>query len=500
MSNDQATDELLKSHPGLSRLLGWCGLATLALGYIATLLGKIFEVKRYLFEAVGPDRLLSIHFGMAFGVAALFIFGYLILAVWVYRRYFRQLEQRKRRLFGGAVTACGLLFAGCSVYAVLPPPPDVRELLDRESSLWEKELLSLAVHGGGIRGSRADQSGEPQVWSTAQSLTGIMFNRVIDQPTLPAAQVLDEQALDAQTVALLMRDLQELDQQESMAQNVLRERTPENVLPVAPPPATAGPDPSQALEENAHRISRPVPITRPEEHNDPPFASGSSLLPASSPRPREVGISPDVAPYFGPASIPDVPKTRLRWIISAGVAAGLSAVVALAFYLGPFRLSISTANSTAVARPPETPLTIPPVTEKQPVAPATAQTTVARTPSSITTAPVPTPIARAASLPAPERARRATVKASGMNWVSACSDGQAAFAGLLSAGDVRDIDFQRTAVIRVGNAAAAEIDVNGKSIGSLGPPGAVKILEISGAGLRFLPVNLSPEAECQPKP
>ncbi len=177
MSNDQATEELLKSHPGLSRLLGWCGLATLALGYIATLLGKIFEVKRYLFEAVGPDRLLSIHFGMAFGVAALFIFGYLILAVWIYHRYFRQLEPRKRRLFGGAVTACGLLFAGCSVYAVLPPPPDVPELLDRESSLWEKELLSLGVRGGGIRGSRADQSGEPQVWSTAQSLTGIMLNR-----------------------------------------------------------------------------------------------------------------------------------------------------------------------------------------------------------------------------------------------------------------------------------------------------------------------------------
>ena len=176
MSSDQATEELLKSHPGLNRLLGWCGLATLALGYIATLLGQIFEVKRYLFEALGPDRLLSIHFGMAFGVAALFIIGYLILAVWVYRRYFLQLQPRKRRLFGGAVTVGGLLFAGCSIYAVLPPPPDVRELLDRESSLWEKELLGLGVRGGGIRASRADHSDEPQVWSTAQSLTGIMFN------------------------------------------------------------------------------------------------------------------------------------------------------------------------------------------------------------------------------------------------------------------------------------------------------------------------------------
>lgn len=371
--------------------------------------------------------------------------------------------------------------------------------LDAPRAEWHRILLAEADQTTEPP-LKEPPSSEPQATAHSVPHQPNPDQPVIDQPTLPAAQVLDEQALDAQTVALLMRDLQELDQQESMAQNVLRERTPENVLPVAPPPATAGPDPSQALEENAHRISRPVPITRPEEHNDPPFASGSSLLPASSPRPREVGISPDVAPYFGPASIPDVPKTRLRWIISAGVAAGLSAVVALAFYLGPFRLSISTANSTAVARPPETPLTIPPVTEKQPVAPATAQTTVARTPSSITTAPVPTPIARAASLPAPERARRATVKASGMNWVSACSDGQAAFAGLLSAGDVRDIDFQRTAVIRVGNAAAAEIDVNGKSIGSLGPPGAVKILEISGAGLRFLPVNLSPEAECQPKP
>jgi hypothetical protein len=75
MGNAQATEELLKGYPKLSRILGWCGLATIVLGYLATALGKASEVKRYLFELVGPHYLLSIHFGMSFMVVALFLVG-----------------------------------------------------------------------------------------------------------------------------------------------------------------------------------------------------------------------------------------------------------------------------------------------------------------------------------------------------------------------------------------------------------------------------------------
>jgi hypothetical protein len=90
------------------------------------------------------------------------------------------------------------------------------------------------------------------------------------------------------------------------------------------------------------------------------------------------------------------------------------------------------------------------------------------------------------------------VKASATNWISVCSDGKPTFAKLLMAGESLDVSFQRTAVVRVGNAAAAEIDLDGKSVGPLGPAGTVKILQISAAGVSALPPNTSPETECRP--
>ena len=84
-----------------------------------------------------------------------------------------------------------------------------------------------------------------------------------------------------------------------------------------------------------------------------------------------------------------------------------------------------------------------------------------------------------------------------MNWISACSDGRPAFTQVMMAGDNKDIEFQRTAVVRVGNAGGAEIYLDGKSLGPLGTPGTVKVLEISGAGMRSLPGNLAPGTDCQ---
>jgi hypothetical protein len=309
-----------------------------------------------------------------------------------------------------------------------------------------------------------------------------------------------------------MRDLLALERK------ALDEQTSAKTL-LASMPGTVIPD--QALEEIVRRVAGYAETTKPEEHDDPPFAEGIPVLPATVVRPRDIGIPARVAPDFGPAydtepphdtepapdvraltakiaDTEDIAKPKPRWMLPAGVVgsivASVVAVIALGFYYGPFRPSVSSAPSATATRPAETSVATPPVTEKPADEPASAQTTVAQPPSAIATSASPTPIAPV------EGTRRATVKASGTNWVSACSDGKAAFAGLLSAGNVRDIDFQHTAVIRVGNAAAAEIYVDGKSIGSLGAPGAVKILEISRAGLRFLPLTLAPEAECQSKP
>ncbi len=222
-----------------------------------------------------------------------------------------------------------------------------------------------------------------------------------------------------------------------------------------------------------------------------------------------------------------VPPVKPRWIVPMSVAAALLGLAALAFYFGPFRPKASSAPSTATTKTSEAPLTIPPATEQKKAAPAVANvakkiasnaapgavpqaaakaSAVPASPQQVPNAakaapskPTPAAVTVATSSPSGE-SRRATVKASGVNWISSCSDGKPAFVGLLNAGNTRDIDFHRTAVVRVGNAGAAEIYVDGKSIGALGASGTVKILEISGAGVRTLPPNLSPESECQSKP
>jgi TIR domain len=169
------TGELLRGRP-TDRMVGWCGLATLLLGYVATTLGRIYEGKVLGLAGQDQDSLVYIHFGMKFGVGALFIVGYLAITVWVYRRYLHQLEKLKRWLSAAAITACGLLLAGSSIYATLPPALDLLVLLDKETNLWNTRLLKLKAQGGGLKASTVDASAEPQVWSTAQALTGIMVN------------------------------------------------------------------------------------------------------------------------------------------------------------------------------------------------------------------------------------------------------------------------------------------------------------------------------------
>ena len=87
MPDSQLADEVLKKYPGIGRSLGWCGVISLILGSLATLLGQISVLRNHLFELFGPNHLLTIHFGMTFLVCAMFVVGYAALATWVYRPF-----------------------------------------------------------------------------------------------------------------------------------------------------------------------------------------------------------------------------------------------------------------------------------------------------------------------------------------------------------------------------------------------------------------------------
>jgi hypothetical protein len=259
-----------------------------------------------------------------------------------------------------------------------------------------------------------------------------------------------------------------------------------------------------------------------------------------------------------PEIVPEV-AAKTRWVMSSAVAAGVLGMVVLAFYYGPFRPKGSSAPRPEIKQHAAVPLTIPAVTEgpspvgsttdappnrsdtavsavsttpapaskpPSPPAPAVAAQTrtspVALTAKSASPAAAPTQAGQAQTgiHPAPTQTakvnppptpgapaipssgstavRHVTVKASSMLWFSACSDGKPAFAKVLQAGESMDIDFQQLTVFRLGNSGAARMTFDGKQLAPLGAPGAVKIVELSAAGLRELPPNIPAGAECQP--
>jgi cytoskeletal protein RodZ len=65
-----------------------------------------------------------------------------------------------------------------------------------------------------------------------------------------------------------------------------------------------------------------------------------------------------------------------------------------------------------------------------------------------------------------------SVHALANSWVRVVIDGKAAFEGIAAAGSDRTF-HGKLATVRVGNAGGVEVAVNGKNLGTLGPPGSV---------------------------
>ena len=67
--------------------------------------------------------------------------------------------------------------------------------------------------------------------------------------------------------------------------------------------------------------------------------------------------------------------------------------------------------------------------------------------------------------------------------------GKEVFGKLLAKDETRQIDFAEKALVRVGNAGGVDITVDGKSIGPLGPRGAIRAVELTPDGHRFVPLS-----------
>jgi Domain of unknown function (DUF4115) len=241
-------------------------------------------------------------------------------------------------------------------------------------------------------------------------------------------------------------------------------------------------------------------------------------------RPKSSGSPKTVAPHAAPLTIPAVTETEPPTAAPTSTPAqepvepvtqastinrtSPNAQPAPATQPAPNAQPAPVASVTKVNPVAQTaPAPVPPVAAKTspaPVPPVAAKTAPAPVPAANAAATSATPQAKpaapvtAATLPPAGGAKRVNITAASLLWFSACYDGKPAFAKVMHTGDTMDIDFHQAVVFKLGNSAAAQMTLDGKPLGAIGPPGSVKIVELSAAGLRELPATTAAGAECRP--
>ena len=96
----------------------------------------------------------------------------------------------------------------------------------------------------------------------------------------------------------------------------------------------------------------------------------------------------------------------------------------------------------------------------------------------------------AAAAPVVAGATRVELVASEPSWVAIrASDGSTLMSGLIEPGKNQSVDIRQSAVLRAGNAGGLTIRANGKSLGPLGPHGAVRDVEFKNGEFKLVPVQ-----------
>lgn len=215
---------------------------------------------------------------------------------------------------------------------------------------------------------------------------------------------------------------------------------------------------------------------------------------------RQLGLPPDevmglfsVAPALSaarPAPVevritPATPYSRLRRIVTAIVVVLLGGGLFLSYVLyGQLRQYAATRPRPVTATPAQAGAQTPPTAPPSKIAPASAAP-AAGGGQSAAGAPAPvTPTSGASGIgPAsPPGTVRGTitgqhvavaVDATDRTWLRVVADGSVVFEGFVSAGDHQVWQGQKQVSLRVGNASALDVAVNGRALGRLGNPGDV---------------------------
>jgi cytoskeleton protein RodZ len=103
----------------------------------------------------------------------------------------------------------------------------------------------------------------------------------------------------------------------------------------------------------------------------------------------------------------------------------------------------------------------------------------------------PVPAQKVSTLPPqqpsnPNAAVRVELMADEPVWVLARTDGKYLFSGTLEPNQSRTVEANTTVVLRLGNAGGVNITLNGKSLGTLGPKGQVRTVQLTSGGFEIV--------------
>ncbi|HYM09886.1 MAG TPA: RodZ domain-containing protein [Bryobacterales bacterium] len=185
-------------------------------------------------------------------------------------------------------------------------------------------------------------------------------------------------------------------------------------------------------------------------------------------------------------------------VLAIGVAAGLYLLVSSHRNAAPAPAvssaapasPSSSASAPAVPGPapasgaPETSAQAPAVEAAAKPASEAATGAARRAAETTPTARTEAPAVGAAGVDAPVRVE---IRTSDRVWVSAVADGQILFQRTLQADETRVVAAQSTVRLRVGDAAALSVTLNGRPQPPLGPKGQVRTAVLTAEGMRIVP-------------
>jgi hypothetical protein len=282
---------------------------------------------------------------------------------------------------------------------------------------------------------------------------------------------------------------------------------PEALQPEAPQPAVpttdeapfpaASPKPPDVLPKDA--LPKPDALTKKLDRMPIPEAASKSdaVLKKEVAKPNTEAPSPvasmlttaAASPLRAAAPVMTAAPFKERapaiwWRSPIVILVGVGTVVILlGILLWPTGSSSGSNQVTSASEPAHNaPVTTPAPTQEPSVK-------AAPTPSPLPSAVASKPPAATSPAIAPG-AMRVELVASEPSWVSVrAGDGTTLLSGLIEPGKSQSVDIRQSAVLRAGNAGGLTVRANGKSLGPLGPHGAVRDVEFKNGDFKLVPVK-----------